>query len=328
MKRGAAQTQRGVALIMALLIVALATTAAVSMVSRQQLDIRRTGNTLNAGQAYQYVVGMEGWAGQILRRDREDNEVDHLGEEWATVLPPIPIDGGQLAGAITDLQGRFNLNRLAPPRAGVGNSVDPKAVEQSQLALERFQRLLRALGLDPALATAVVDWLDPDIEPSFPNGGEDGVYLNMEVPYRTANRPMASVTELRLVAGITPEIYAKLEPYVTALPSNAGLNVNTIPADRPELFMAIAEGLTKQGAEALIAARGDEGFSSVDGLLREDALAGLGDKVKKEGLATATRYFMVSSSVLVGSGSLAMNSVLERDDRGATRVVFRAQETF
>lgn len=331
MSRGSPSSQRGVALVVALLIVALATTAAVSMASRQHLDIRRTGNTLNAGQAYLYIQGMEGWAGQILRRDREDNEVDHLGEEWATLLPPIPIEGGQLAGAVTDMQGRFNLNQLAVPLGAVGTDgkIDPKQAERATLARERFERLLAALGLDPALTWNVVDWLDGNQEVDHPpHGGEDGVYLSLEVPYRTADRQMVSPSELRLVAGFTPEVYAKLQPYVTALPFEAGLNVNTISAEQPELFMAIAEGLTLQDAEALIAARGEEGFASVDEFKQGDVLANRGDKVSAEGLATASRYFMVSSSVLLGTGSLAMNSVLERDDRGATRVVFRAQAAF
>ena len=47
-----AERQRGVALITALLVVALATVAAVAMATRQQLDIRRTGNLLHGEQAY------------------------------------------------------------------------------------------------------------------------------------------------------------------------------------------------------------------------------------------------------------------------------------
>lgn len=54
--------QTGVALITAMLVVALASVAAVAMTSRQQLDIRRTGNILHADQAYLYALGGELWA--------------------------------------------------------------------------------------------------------------------------------------------------------------------------------------------------------------------------------------------------------------------------
>ena len=63
-----ADRQQGVALITALLVVAIAAVAAVSMASRQQLDIRRTGGLLHGEQAWAYVNGAETWARAVLRR--------------------------------------------------------------------------------------------------------------------------------------------------------------------------------------------------------------------------------------------------------------------
>jgi len=79
--------EKGVALITVMLILALATILAVSMLSRQQLDIHRSANVFNFEQAYQYVLGSESWAKQILKRDRKDNETDSFNDDWATVLP-------------------------------------------------------------------------------------------------------------------------------------------------------------------------------------------------------------------------------------------------
>ena len=104
--------QRGVALVTALLVVSLATMAAVSMVTHQHVDVRRTGNLLHGEQAYAYALAAESWAPVIMNRDKEDTEIDMLGEDWATALPPISVDGGFVNGLISDLQGRFNVNNL------------------------------------------------------------------------------------------------------------------------------------------------------------------------------------------------------------------------
>ena len=78
--------QRGVALVTALLVVSLATVAAVAMAVRFQLDMRRTANLLNGEQAYAYAVAAEDWAYVILRRDRKESQHDSLDEDWSTCV--------------------------------------------------------------------------------------------------------------------------------------------------------------------------------------------------------------------------------------------------
>jgi len=302
--------QRGVALITAMLVVALATTAAVAMISRQQYDIRRTGNLLQAEQAYLYVQGVDDWAAQILRRDREDNAVDYLGEEWATILPPIPIDGGAVGGAIEDRQGCFNLNDL------VDNGVADKD------AIERFHRLLSALSLEPDLATVVVDWLDKDIDPGFPGGAEDDAYLQLDRPYRTANAPFVSVSELRLLQGVDKEVYATLAPHVCALPNRVPINVNTATAP---VLMSLANGISEADAEALIEGRGDEGYTKTDDFLKSDALAGR--NVPADLIGVQSEYFVVTSQVTFGRITVSFQSMMQRSDTGETRTLMRAQGT-
>lgn len=214
----------GVALITALLIIALVTTAAVAMAARQQLDIRRTANVLQRDQAYVYAVGAEVMAGAVLAKD--DMKVDDWQEDWALQKPAIPFEGGVLSGSIEDLQGRFNLNNL------VQNG------QRSNFDFERFKNLLQVLkeksappevweNAEPSdLANAVVDWIDSDSNAS-PGGAEDTDYLQGERPYRTANALLTSTSELLLVRGFTAPIYNQVAPYVTALPVRTKLNVNT-----------------------------------------------------------------------------------------------------
>ncbi len=93
-----------------------------------------------------------------------------------------------------------------------------KAARSTHFALDFFKRLLENLKLDPEIATALVDWIDADINETLPGGAEDGAYLLAVPPYRAANRPLVDISELRLVQGYTPEVITALAPHVTALP--------------------------------------------------------------------------------------------------------------
>jgi DNA uptake protein ComE-like DNA-binding protein len=60
-------------------------------------------------------------------------------------------------------------------------------------------------GMTPALAAAIIDWRDTDSELTT-NGAEDETYQRLNPPYSCKNAPFDSLDELRLVAGIYPEI--------------------------------------------------------------------------------------------------------------------------
>ena len=309
--------QRGIALITALLLVSIATIAAVTLAARQQYDLRRTGNLLDGDQAYAYAEGVESWARLILARDAEDNSTDHLREVWATQLAPVPVPGGQINGRIRDAQGRFNLNNLV----GDGGGENP-------LALERYRRLLTLLQLPPELADSLLDWLDPDIELRL-NGAEDTEYLLETPPYRAANRRLNSPSELYYVQGYDAEAVQRLRPFVTALPQATALNVNTlvVPADQPRpyvLLQMLVEGMGESEARQLVAGRGEDGYDSVDAFAREPALAGR--DLALEGLAVSSGYFVVEAEVDIGTARARLFSLLQRDGQ-ALAVLQRTRGT-
>ena len=95
--------QAGVALITVLLIVFLASVTATSLATLQQLAIRRSAVLQHQQQARLYTLGLEQWAMVILARDRQDNETDHRGEEWAKLPMMLPVEGGELSGRLSDL---------------------------------------------------------------------------------------------------------------------------------------------------------------------------------------------------------------------------------
>jgi len=293
--------QRGVALVTALLVVTLATVAAVAMATRLNVDVRRTGNLLHGEQAYAYALAAESWAEVILRRDANDSKSDTLAEDWATALPPIAVEGGFVSGRIEDLQGRFNVNNL------VGADGKP-----SKPDLEYFKRLLGLLDMDPGLATALLDWIDADIDATPPDGAEDDIYLLETPPYRAANRPLVSTSELRLVRGYSAEMIALLEPYITALPEPTALNINTASA---LVLQALHADMEAMDAEQIIEARGEDGFESPESFMALDALAGLQLDVAVD---TRSDWFSVLTDVRVGRGQARLESRLHRTENALT----------
>jgi general secretion pathway protein K len=206
--------QRGLALITAMLVVAIVATIAAYLSLGQQVWLRQVQNLVDRSQADNMRHGALDFIGVLLVRKLSLNsKSDHLGEAW-TKLPPLPYEGGTIAVTITDAQGLYNLNNL----------VQNNAPNVHEVAM--FKRLLQSLRLDPALAEAVVDWIDT-IPATQPGGAEDVEYLASPRPYRAANQPLSSVDELRLVKGFDPEIVETLREYVTALPQATATNVNT-----------------------------------------------------------------------------------------------------
>lgn len=300
-------SQRGVALITVMLIVALATILAVSMSSRQQLDIHRSANVFNFEQAYQYILGAEAWTKQILKRDSEDNKTDSAHDDWATILPALPIEGGKMIGKIEDLQARFNLNNL------VQNG------EPQKLYIDRFRRLLRNLELNEELVFVIIDWLDSNQEMGF-SGAEDNEYLNLSPAYSAANQPMADISELLLVKGMDFETYTKLRPYVCVLKSETAININTASA---EVITSIVKDFTVEEARGLIEDRDKDAFAKIDDFLQHSLIKQ--KKINKDGLSVSSEYFQLSSTTQLERVTIEFVSVLQRDPVGEVMLLRRSR---
>ena len=240
---GGPQRQRGVALIIALILVALATVLATKLSFDGFLELRRTTGMMAAEQSLHFGLGAEALAADVLMQDAQMSpQFTTLAGPWAQVTQPLPItpdnnpEGepiGTMQGSLEDMQGRFNLNSLA--RLG------SDGVTEDPLPLQQFQRLLTSVGVEPKWAGLARDWLDQDDVPGNPDGAEDAVYTSQTPPYRTGNWPMMSPSELMNLPGFGADRYRKIAPYVTALPSaNTKINLCTAPA---LVLESLVEGL-------------------------------------------------------------------------------------
>lgn len=191
----------------------------------------------------------------ILREDAKDNDFDALSDIWSLAQPPYELGGGAISLAIEDEERKINVNNLIMPQ---GNAPNDQNVAV-------FVRLLEILAIDPSVADALLDWLDNDESPRV-GGAESAYYLSLPYPYKSKNDLFDTVGELRLVRGVTAEVFEKLRPYVT-VHSTGRVNVNTAPK---EVLMALSagQGETTMGeideatADALIASRQDKPFRS------------------------------------------------------------------
>jgi general secretion pathway protein K len=300
----AVRRQRGAALITAILVVALASAIAATLTWELFLDQRRALGRITVDHGLMYSLGAEAWARKVLSDDAEDNQVDHPREAWALQITPLPIEGGQIQGRIEDLNGRFNLNNLIDA-AGATDAV----------AVEGFRRLLQSLELDTRLADRMADWIDRDLEPNFPDGAEDGEYLSRQPPFRAANRPVTSVSELLLVfPELGAEGYARLRPYVTALPRGTRININTA---LPEVLLSTSEEFGFTEAERIFLDQPEGGWESLEQL---------GDMIPEDArglLGTTSEWFRLSVRVDVGTQRFTMYSLLHRNPTGSVNSVIR-----
>jgi len=300
---------RGVALLTVLLIVAIATITAVSMASRQQVDIRKTENILRMDQAWHYVLGIDSWALGRLREDREENKTDSGSDSWNSPISSTAVEGGEVEAKIEDQQGRFNLNNLV-------QDGKPSAPD-----IARFRRLLEALGQNSNLADAVVDWIDQDNLVRFPGGAEDDAYSMLERSYRTANTMFAHPSELLLVQGFDVTICEVLYPHITVLPESVTINVNSATAP---VLMSLAKNMTNEDAQRLKTDREDQPFTSVEAFLTHTAVAGLG--LDESGLSVDSKFFRVAGEVRIGRTQIRHNTLIHRQPDGKTKVVQRTRK--
>jgi general secretion pathway protein K len=299
--------QRGVAVVVAVLVVALATSTASYVLWHQSLWVRQVENLTARAQADVIARAAAHWSAAILSDD--DRAVDHLGEVWAQRIPPFAAETAELSGLINDEQAKFNVNNLI--RDGAPSPTD----------LVAFQRLLVALGLPPSLAETLVDWLDSDDAVTQPGGAEDLYYLALDPPYRAANRRIVEIAELVRVKGFTPQVVGRLAPHITALPMETAVNVNTASA---AVLQAMLPSLGAADVAAIIESRKARAFRDRSEIARALPKQNTSTSIDAT-IDVKSRFFAADLTVRLGRATVGYRALFDRGDRGAAAVVGLSQ---
>ena len=321
------QRQKGVALIIALVLVALAAILATKLTFDGFMERQRTLSVLAGDQATEFALGAEALAADVLTQHSNTQNIT-LSDAWAQPMAPMPItpqsdpEGepiGTLQGSLEDMQGRFNLNNLGHFAAGPnGGQMVPDPVYLAQ-----FQRLLVAVGLEVKWAQMAQDWI---IASNGSNGVQaltgDSVYMSQSPPYRSGQFPMTSPSELMNLPGFDYEHYRKIAPYVTALP-NASTPINLCTASAVVLE-SLADNLNGEigNAESLANGRKTGCFpdkATFGNIVGTKNMAAIGT-----GIGTTSSYFRLTTRVTLGTSEYTLYSLLTTTGGGKVMPILRS----
>jgi len=308
------RAERGVALLVAILLVAFGTILAAAIAYENAMTFRRGAATYAFDQALLVQEGAEAFAAYGLRlAQKSDPQHTYASEGWAQPLGPLEIvPGVMLTAQLEDLQGRFNLNNLVKQ----DGTPDPVAVTA-------FQQLLVAVGLEPKWAGYMVDWIDRDIVPSVPDGAEDSVYMGQTPPYRTPNRYITSASELLALPGFGHDRYVALAPYVTALPYGVKLNVCTARDKVLDAFLGHVDFSSDPEALAKNRAIATTCFPDLNKEYRPAADSATWSRISSK-LQMTSSYFRLTSLITIGSTEFNLYSLLLQDSTGQVRPILRS----
>lgn len=297
-RRARRRLQRGAALLLAMLTLALMAEIAALVVADYGAAMELLVGRQDQGQSRWLARGAVDWARNVLAEDARTSTSDHLGEIWATRIAPTPVDDGEVGGEIVDYSGYFNLNGLVENGVAVAEQV------------ESYKRLLQLIGAPPqdaaSLAAALVDWLDANNERES-NGAESDWYAAQGKQYRVANGPLADIDELGLVRGYSEDVINRLRLVAVVLPESTPINANTAP---PEVLSALIRNLSIDDARVLAVRRRANPFADASGFL---AQLPRGVTPPPAGRFSVTsRYFLVGGRAKYGMAVTRMQVLLDR----------------
>ena len=301
--------QRGVALIIVLLVVALVSILATEMGSRLQLQVMRAANIKDNNQAYWYAMGAEQYAHQAIKTLlEENNNIVSASQPWTQPLT-YPVEGGVIEAQLQDAQACFNLNALV--------SDDPADSKHIAL-LNAFKTLLSddELGIDDyqrdIVVDALADWLDSDS--NLRNyGAEDADYESLLPPYLPANGPMLTQSEFRLIKGVSPKWIMAVMPYICAIPEQSELkiNINTLNEDQA-LLLAALTGLDKGSAQRQLSSRPQDGYDDIQKFFNEQEIAALNlTDTQKSWFTVSSEHFMLHTKSRYNKATFSMRSLIK-----------------
>lgn len=317
------RSERGAALLTVLMLVAVMSVVAAAALERLTLATRLAANSGALDQARAFAMAAETIAisriGDLKYRDKARTT---LAGNWHGRPTRLPIPGGIATARVTDGGNCFNLNSVV-----AGDN--PEDLKVRPVAVSQFTALMELLGIAPrdasSVAAALADWIDSDSLPQ-PGGAEDEFYAQYARPYRTANRMMMNASELRVVAGVTPQIYATVRPWICALPVTdlSPINVNTLAPEQAPLFAMLIPGQLKIGqARQMLAQRPTGGYGSLTTFWNLTTFAGASPSPEVQAQTKlTTRFFRVDIMVELGDAEVIEQALIDARDAPA-RLILR-----
>lgn len=290
----------GVVLITVVLLIALATTVATFLLGDSAMRVRQSENMARRAEA-----ALIARAGIDLARDWLHNEsatADGAVGNWRYSIPPMPAGNALVSGELRDEQGLLNLNNVV-----INGVPGPE--------LAALTRLFELLELDPRPVAALRDWIDAD-EDASPDGAESQIYLALEPPYRSANRPLDAMENLYRIAGFDDKIIATITPYVAVLPPGTKLNLNTAPAH----VLAARFALPLDEANVIAESRRAKRIENLADFVARVSPAYKNQIGDGATLTFNSEYFIAIAKAEAGAATVSYRALLQRRGSGDARI--------
>ncbi len=232
------QDESGLALLMTVATVAFLTIFIFQFNTLTRITAQETAHFRDGLKAaYLAKAGASAAQAVLLADAKKDKGMDGLHDKWAQPLSSLPLGEGTLSVSISDERGKFNLNNFT-------RVVDPDTFEEY---IRQLRSLFLHLEENPNIVDSIVDWIDSNDE-KRPFGAETSFYQSLPEPYWPKNGSIHNFQDVYLIKGMTEEIVAKLQPYITIYPISADgkININTA-------HPWILEGLHPQITPSLVA---------------------------------------------------------------------------
>lgn len=345
-RAGTMKRQRGAALLIVLLMVATLSFIALAATERTTLAAARSLNERIRSESLWYAFGAETLALAALEaaHDARDGRMS-LDDPWASEPLTVPIDQGVAQLQFADDTACFNVNSLAarddlatisgPSASGGALQGSLQGGVEGAAPIDEFTALARNLGLSEfeaaAYAEVIADWIDADTS-RRPQGAEDSHYGGLPSPYRTGNAPLASLSELRAMKGVTREVYAALKPYLCVHPRDARskINVNMLRERDAPVLAAVLESyaggrtVSVQTATDIIAARPPGGYETPAAFFAEPAVQALGAVVLPgERFDVTSEYLRARVEIVYDTALFEMTAHIALNSAGQGAVLAR-----
>ena len=302
MKSPRTSRNRGMALLLVLVIVTLLTSLLMELAFSTLVDMRLTETFRDTTRAHYLARGGINAGRMLLQQDR--NAFDAPQEPWSQGIINYPVGQGTVSVSIQDLDGRLAINQLV-------RGSNPQA-----LTVDRFYRLFAGLEIDhladPAeLTAALIDWLDPDDEPyqmiltdglNIPvSGAEDLFYQSRGDAYSCKNGPLETLDELLLIRGFSRELLELLRPHL-AVNGSSRININTAS---PAVLGSLDEAMESQVVTLVEEIRQESPISDIDQLednMPVESYSLLKSLANQRRLGTTSDFYRISATALVNDG--------------------------
>ena len=355
-ERSTQASQRGVALMTAIVLVAIAAVLATAIAFSSTMAARRATTMFGADQSLLAAEGAEAMAAYVLKQSLSSSTSGTSATSGATSTSSTASSSGASAASGTSASSTTGATSTTGPTSTSGTDAlnQPWAqsygpfellpgvlLEFAQLEDEQgkfnlnnladggstdatsvteFQQLLTLLGLETKWAPLIADWIDSDDQPNFPDGAEDSVYLAQSPQYRTANEPITSISELLALPGFGRDRYNRLAPYITALPAGTQINVCTASG----VLLDAISGKTEYSTDPqqLLSQRQNQGcFPTLS--VYQSSMSSQQQNLAAGRLGQTTSYFRLRTFITIGTARFTLYSLLQRDGASQIHVLLR-----